>query len=231
MPFSSMRKSVILVAGGTGTRMGTDLPKQFLQLEEYPVLIWTILCFLQYDPGITVVVVLPEDQIKYWKGLCLKYEFTHPHQVVKGGETRFHSVRNGLETLTNTDLVAIHDGVRPLVSQQTIDNCFRQAAATGAAIPALPLNETLRRGTLEQSITVDRTIYYAVQTPQVFKYQLIKNSYTQVWNPSFTDDASVVEKSGFHVYMVPGNRENLKITHIEDLIVATAYLKKKKDTH
>jgi 2-C-methyl-D-erythritol 4-phosphate cytidylyltransferase len=151
--------------------------------------------------------------------------------VVKGGETRFHSVKNGIETLTETDLVAIHDGIRPLVSWQTIDNCFRQAGASGAAIPALPVNETLRRGSLEQSFTVDRNLYFIVQTPQVFKYELLKKSYMQEWDPSFTDDASVVEKSGFPVTMVPGNRENLKITHKEDLIIATAYIKKKKDTY
>jgi 2-C-methyl-D-erythritol 4-phosphate cytidylyltransferase len=227
---SSMRKSVILVAGGNGTRMGTDLPKQFLELEEYPVLMWSILCFLEYDPEISVVVVLPESQINYWKELCHKFNFSYQHQVAKGGETRFHSVRNGIESLTETDLVAIHDGVRPLVSRQTIENCFRQAASSGAAIPALPVNETLRRGSLEQSLTVDRNIYFVVQTPQVFKYPLLKKSYLQVWDPSFTDDASVVEKHGYPVTMVPGNRENLKITHIEDLIIATAYIKKKKDT-
>jgi 2-C-methyl-D-erythritol 4-phosphate cytidylyltransferase len=229
MLLSSMRKSVILVAGGTGTRMGSDLPKQFLLLEEYPVLMWTILCFLQYDPDISVVVVLPETQFKYWKELCKKFNFLYPHQVAKGGETRFHSVINGIEILTETDLVAIHDGVRPLVSLQTIDNCFRQAAKSGAAIPVLPQNETLRRGTLEQSITVDRNLYFVVQTPQVFKYQLLKNSFLQVWDSSFTDDASVIEKSGFPVTMVPGNRENLKITHIEDMIIANAYIKNKRD--
>jgi len=225
-----MRKSVIIVAGGTGKRMGSELPKQFLLLEEYPVLMWTALCFIQYDPEITVMVVLPETQIKFWKELCSKHAFYYPHLLVTGGETRFHSVKNGLEALPNTDLVAIHDGVRPLVSQFTIGNCFQQAADTGAAIPVLPVNETLRKGTLQQSVTVDRSNFYSVQTPQVFNYQLILDAYTQPWNSSFTDDASVVEKSGFPVIMVPGNRENLKITHAEDLIVASAYLKKKKDT-
>jgi len=225
-----MRKSVIVVAAGTGSRMGSDLPKQFLLLEGYPVLMWSILCFLQYDPGISVVVVLPETQIKFWKELCLKHAFHHPHQLVKGGETRFFSVRNGLETLAETDLVAIHDGVRPLVSQLTIDNCFKQAEATGTAIPVLPVNETLREGSLELSWTVNRNNYYAVQTPQVFKYQILKDAYRQEWDSSFTDDASVVEKCGFPVIMVAGNRDNLKITHPEDLFLASAFLKKKKDT-
>ena len=230
MLFSSPRKSVIIVAGGIGSRMGTDLPKQFILLEAYPVLMWTILCFTQYDPGIQVVVVLPETQIKFWKELCLKHAFHHTHQLAEGGETRFHSVRNGLKILAETDLVAIHDGVRPLVSQCTIDNCFKQAAATGAAIPVLPVNETLRRGTMGQSLTVDRNKYFSVQTPQVFKFPLLKDAYAQDWDPLFTDDASVVEKSGSPIIMVPGNRENLKITYLEDLIIAGAYLKKKKDT-
>jgi len=225
-----MTKSVIIVAGGSGSRMGSDLPKQFLLLENYPVLMWAILCFIEYDPTISVVVVLPESQINYWKELCLKYNFTHPHRVVAGGETRFQSVKNGLETLEINDLVAIHDGVRPLVSQLTISNCFSQAEASGAAIPVVPVNETLRTGTMEQSQTVDRGRFYTVQTPQVFKVEIIKTAYTQTWEPTFTDDASVVEQAGYPIRMVLGNRDNLKITHPEDLVVACEYLKQKKGT-
>ena len=223
-----MDKSVIIVAGGSGSRMGSDLPKQFLLLENYPLLMWTILCFIQYDPAISVVVVLPESQISYWKELCLKYSFTHPHRVVSGGETRFQSVKNGLEALGITDLVAVHDGVRPLVSQLTISNCFSQAEVSGAVIPVLPVNETLRTGTMEQSQTVDRTRFYTVQTPQVFKFEIIKAAYTQTWEPAFTDDASVVEQAGYEIQMVLGNRDNIKITHPEDLLVASEYFKQKK---
>ena len=225
-----MKNSVIIVAGGSGTRMGSELPKQFMLLEDRPVLMRAISCFINYDPAISIVVVLPESQIRYWSELCLKYAFDHPHQVVAGGETRFQSVRNGLYALGDTDLVAVHDGVRPLVSQSTIANCFNQAAETGAAIPVLPIDETLRMGRLEQSLTVDRTNYYSVQTPQVFRTLILKEAYTQEWNPAFTDDASVVENKGFAVMMVPGNLENLKITHPGNLLVAGAYLKKKKDT-
>ncbi len=225
-----MNKSVIIVAGGSGSRMGGDLPKQFLLLENYPVLMWSILCFIEFDPTISVVVVLPELQINYWKELCQRYNFTHPHRVVAGGETRFQSVKNGLETLGITDLVAIHDGVRPLVSQLTISNCFNQAEVSGAAIPVILVNETLRAGTMDQSQTVDRTKFYSVQTPQVFKFEILKTAYTQTWEPTFTDDASVVERSGYPIRMVLGNRDNIKITHPEDLVVACEFLKQKKGT-
>ena len=225
-----MRKSVIIVAGGSGSRMGTKLLKQFILLGNRPILMWAISCFIHYDFTIPVVVVLPESQINYWKELCTKYAFNHPHRVVIGGETRFHSVKNGLEALEETDLVAIHDGVRPLVSQATIENCFNQAARTGAAVPVLPLNETLRTGTMEQSRAVDRTNFYTVQTPQIFQTSILKDAYMQNWETAFTDDASVVERRGFSVTMVLGNRDNIKVTHSEDLLIARAYLKKKKDT-
>lgn len=225
-----MRKSVIIVAGGSGSRMGGDLPKQFIVLENYPVLMWTISCFIEYDASISVVVVLPESQINYWKDLCISYSFDQPHLVVKGGGTRFHSVRNGLEAIPETDLVAIHDGVRPLVSKKTIANCFNMAAETGAAIPVMQVTETLRTGTMEQSGTVNRELFFSVQTPQVFGWSIIKEAYKQEWNSAFTDDASVAENMGIPVKMVPGNRDNLKITHPDDLIVAAEYLKKKKDT-
>lgn len=225
-----MRKSVIIVAGGSGSRMESELPKQFIVLENYPVLMWSISCFIEYDSSIAVVVVLPESQISYWNELCKKYRYAVNHVVVKGGETRFHSVRNGLDAVGETDLVAIHDGVRPLVSKTTIENCFNMAAETGAAIPVLQVNETLRTGSLEQSKTVNRKMFFSVQTPQVFSWSMLKEAFKQSWNPAFTDDASVVENMGFPVRMVPGNRDNLKITHPDDLVVAAEYLKKKKDT-
>ncbi len=220
-----MNKSVIIVAGGSGTRMGTELPKQFILLENLPVLMWSILCFIHYNAAIRIVVVLPEAQIEYWKELCAKHKFHYPHQVVKGGVSRFYSVKNGLEVLGESEFVAIHDGVRPLVSRSTIENCFNQAVKTGAAVPVLPINETLRMGTMENSQTVDRSIFYSVQTPQVFQTILLKNAYAQCWNSAFTDDASVVEKMGFPVTMVPGNQENIKITHPGDLLLATEYNK------
>ncbi len=223
-----MKNSVIIVAGGSGSRMGSDLPKQFILLDHLPVLMWSILCFIKYDPAISIVVVLPESQINTWKELCHKYDFFHSHRVIAGGETRFQSVKNGVAELGISDLVAVHDGVRPLVSQLTISHCFSQAEASGAAIPVLPVSETLRAGNMQRSLTVDRTRYYTVQTPQVFKVEILKAAYAQTWEPSFTDDASVVEKAGYAIQMVLGNRDNIKITHPEDLLVARAYLKQKK---
>ena len=225
----TMKKCVIIVAGGSGTRMGGDVPKQFMLLENKPVLMQTLSCFIRYDPTITVIVVLPETQISYWKELCEKYSFEHAQQIVKGGETRFMSVKNGLEAIDDAVLVAIHDGVRPLVSQDTIDRCFCMAVKSGSAIPVLPVNETLRKGTFENSHTVDRSGYYSVQTPQVFRTEIIMDAYAQEWNASFTDDASVVENMGYRVMMVTGNQENLKITHPVDLLIAGEYLKSKED--
>ena len=224
-----MVKSVIIVAGGSGKRMGGELPKQFILLNERPVLMWTISTFIQYDADIQIVVVLPGFQIENWEELCYEFDFREAHSVVKGGETRFHSVKNGLEALPESDLVAIHDGVRPLVSQKTISNCFAQAALTGAAIPVLPVNETLRMGTMNFSTTIDRSTCFSVQTPQIFKTPLLREAYLQPWDASFTDDASVVEKKGYRVTMVPGNQENIKITHPADLIFAGELLKTKED--
>ncbi len=225
-----MNKSVVIVAGGSGLRMGSEVPKQFILIAKKPVLMWSISCFLQYDTNIQIVVVLPESQIPLWEDLCNQHSFHIKHMVVKGGETRFHSVKNGLHEVFGSDLTAIHDGVRPLVSQPTIHNCFEQAAKTGAAIPVLPVNETLRKGSMGNSVSVDRSNFYTVQTPQIFRTSILIKAYQQEWNSSFTDDASVVEKQGFPVVMVPGNPENLKITHPLDLLIATEYLKKKKDT-
>lgn len=222
-----MKKSIIIVAGGSGTRMGNDQPKQFLPLGNVPVLLWSINAFLQYDPSIELVVVLPEEQIEFWRELCKRHNFNHPHQIAFGGETRFHSVKNGLSTLSKPDLVAIHDGARPLVSIETIRNCFDEAARSGAAVPALPVSETLREGIWSQSATVDRNRFFTIQTPQVFRYTLLQTAYQQPWEMGFTDDASVVEKLGVAVSMVPGNRDNLKITYPEDLLVAELFLKSK----
>ncbi len=222
-----MKRSCIIVAGGNGSRMGSELPKQFLPLEGLPVLMHTILNFHNFDPTMELVVVLPEDEIESWQTLCMKYDFDTPHQVVKGGNTRFQSVKNGLSKLMEYDLIAIHDGVRPLVSNETLIRCFETAAAEGAAIPVLPANESVRQGTMERSVPVDRSHYFMVQTPQIFKATLILESYTKPWIPEFTDDASVAEHSGVKVHLVEGNRENIKITFPEDLQIAELFLKRR----
>lgn len=221
---ANLRKGVVIVAGGSGSRMGGDTPKQFISINGVPVLMHTIQKFLQFDPSILVVLVLPENQLAYWAKLCQKGRFDIPHQIAAGGQTRFHSVQNGLALTGQCDLIAIHDGVRPLVSTDTIARTFDAALQHGSAIPVLPANESLRQGTPEHSSAVDRSQYFMVQTPQVFRREILIESYRQPYDPAFTDDASVVEKAGRPVRMVPGNRENIKITHPEDLQIAALWL-------
>ena len=207
--------------------MGTGQPKQFLRIGGIPVLMHTIRNFYDFDPLIQLIVVLPADEISGWKDLCLLYHFDIPHVPVAGGNTRFQSVKNGLSLAVDCELIAVHDGVRPLVSHGTIERCFSGAAALGTAIPVLPANESLRQGNLSASVPVDRSQYFMVQTPQVFKASLIQESYNRPWIPEFTDDASVIEHSGSTVHLVMGNRENIKITFPEDLQIAELFLKAK----
>ena len=221
-----MKKFVIIVAGGSGRRMGSKIPKQFLELCGKPILVHTIQVFYDFDPECELILVLPEAQQEYWKELCLKHSFTLPHRIVSGGENRFNSVQNGLKLIDEEGIVFIHDGVRPLVSRQTIEKCYRLAQKNGNAIPVLPMNESLRKSEGKDSISVDRTLYFSVQTPQTFQINLIQIAYQQSFDTSFTDDASVAEKAGFPVFMVEGNRENIKITNPTDLIVAEAFLQK-----
>ncbi len=220
-----MKKFVIIVAGGSGTRMGTEIPKQFLELHGKPVLMHTIQVFYNYDPECELILVLPSSQQEYWAGLCLKHGFSLPHQIVSGGETRFYSVRNGLEQVTGEGIVFIHDGVRPLVRRETIDRCFETAWKNGNAIPVLAVNESLRKLEGGKNIAVDRSLYFSIQTPQTFRSEQIREAFRQDFDPAFTDDASVAERAGFSVNLVEGNRENIKITNPTDLILASAFLK------
>lgn len=221
-----MKKFVIIVAGGSGSRMGTEIPKQFLELCGKPVLMHTIQVFHDFDPECKIILVLPEDQQLFWNGLCLKYSFSLLHQVVSGGKTRFHSVKNGLSQITEEGIVFIHDGVRPLVSKETLGRCFETAQKSGNAIPVLPVNESLRKQESDKNISVDRSQYFSVQTPQTFRSEQILQAFKQNFDPAFTDDASVAEKAGFAIQMVEGNRENIKITTPTDLIIAEAFLKR-----
>jgi len=220
----AMRRSCIIVAGGNGSRMGTELPKQFLPVSGIPVLMHTIRNFYDFDPSLQLIVVLPADEIAYWKELCRSHHFDMAHLLIAGGATRFQSVKNGLGLAHDADLIAIHDGVRPLVSHETLDRCFQGAEETGTAIPVLPANESVREGNMYSSVPVDRSRYFMVQTPQVFKASLIQESYKQLWIPAFTDDASVAEHAGIAVHLVLGNRENIKITFPEDLRIAELFL-------
>jgi 2-C-methyl-D-erythritol 4-phosphate cytidylyltransferase len=217
-----MKKQIIIVAGGKGLRMGGEIPKQFLPVNGKPVLMLTLETFYRFDPQIKIILVLPREQQTYWNELCVKYHFEIPYLLADGGETRFHSVKNGLSMADDDGLIGVHDGVRPFVSQEVIAHCFDAASTKEAAIPVIDVVETVRKIDGEESVTVDRNNYKLVQTPQVFTSSLLKRAYNQEYSPLFTDDASVVEAMGVKVVLVPGNRENIKITTPFDMIIANA---------
>ncbi|MDR0558951.1 MAG: 2-C-methyl-D-erythritol 4-phosphate cytidylyltransferase [Prevotellaceae bacterium] len=216
-----MTNTVIIVAGGRGRRMGRDIPKQFLILDGIPVIMHTLQRFYQYDNCMKIILVLPANEIFTWKNLCVEHKFTIPHQTVEGGEERFHSVKNALKLTGENEIVAIHDGVRPLVSGKTIARCFEMAEKTGAAVPVVEITESLRYfESPDRSVSVNRKNYMTVQTPQVFKSEILVAAYAQAYSENFTDDASVVEKSGHLITTVEGNRENIKITNPVDMEIA-----------
>jgi 2-C-methyl-D-erythritol 4-phosphate cytidylyltransferase len=217
-----MQKIVIIVAGGVGKRMNSNIPKQFMLLGDIPVLMHTIRVFTRYDKDIGIRLVLPEEETESWKRLCRQFHFTVGHQVYKGGETRFHSVLNGLEGITGSCLVAVHDGVRPLVSVKTITNCFLTAEEKGTAVPVLIPKESIREIAGENSVSCNRELFRVVQTPQVFQSEIILHAYNTEYRESFTDDASVVEQAGYKIYLTEGNEENIKITSPLDLRIAEA---------
>jgi 2-C-methyl-D-erythritol 4-phosphate cytidylyltransferase len=218
------RKYVLIVAGGSGKRMNSNVPKQFILINGKPMLMHTFEAFYRFDAGCMFILVLPEPEIDNWKQLCTKFSFNIQHEIVAGGETRFHSVKNGLEKISDEGIVFIHDGVRPLVSQLTIENCYWAAIEKGNALPVLSPAESVRQLNNGQSKAVDRTRYFLVQTPQTFNVAIIKKAYSKKYSPKFTDDASVAEKDGIEINLVQGNRENIKITYPVDLIFAEALL-------
>lgn len=228
-------RGIIIVAGGKGLRMGTDIPKQFLPVKGKPILMHTIERFHSFDPSIHIVLVLPKHMQDYWKSLCNEYAFHIPYTLADGGATRFHSVANGLAlTDSRCTLIGVHDGVRPFVSTEVISNCYSTAQQHGTAIPVIDVFETVRHieryencdekteQTLAnaQSVTVPRSEYKLVQTPQVFDAQLLRQAYNQPFSDMFTDDASVVEAYGHSITLVEGNRENIKITTPYDIKLA-----------
>jgi 2-C-methyl-D-erythritol 4-phosphate cytidylyltransferase len=224
-----MKKVVIIVAGGRGKRMKSDIPKQFLPIFGFPILMHTIKKFYRYDSSIKIIIVLPKTQIKTWKKLCRDYKFKHGHDIVKGGITRFHSVKNGISKIRGKDwIVAVHDGVRPLVSLETIKRCFKKAASSGNAVPAIEIPESMRIIEKGRNSQADRGRYRLIQTPQIFQLKLLQEAFKQDYKTEFTDDASVVESMGHKINLVEGNKENIKITTPSDLLVAESYLKKTK---
>ena len=228
-----MPKYLIVVAGGSGTRMGAAMPKQFLPLDGRPILLRTLERFVEAVPGIHIITVLPKDHIEYWKELCIRYSFTTAQRLVPGGITRFHSVKNALAKVPEGALVAVHDGVRPLVSVRLIREMFAQMDRCRALIPVTPVTDTLKllaktedgRLQTKSGPAPDRSCLYGAQTPQLFHSEDLLAAYAQAFDTAFTDDASVVAKAGVPLSWTEGERLNLKITCPEDLILAEAILR------
>ncbi|MEO7991626.1 MAG: 2-C-methyl-D-erythritol 4-phosphate cytidylyltransferase [Chryseolinea sp.] len=217
----------LIVAGGKGTRIKSKLPKQFLELNGLPILMHTINAFVRYSVSIRIILVLPEDDFDIWNALCEKFNFNVPVILQRGGESRFQSVKNGLNKIEGEGLVAIHDGVRPLVSEDIIGASFRLAAVHKSAVAAVRLKESIRMTDQDNTKAMDRSRFRLIQTPQTFQVDLIKKAYQQKEDVSMTDDASVAERVGHIISLFEGSYENIKITTPEDLIVAEALLKQK----
>lgn len=213
------------MAGGNGIRMNSPVPKQFLKLDGKPIILHSINKFLDTDPNIEIILVLPQDYLKFWDALCAEFMFHKPIKIAHSGESRFHSVKNGLELVTEESVVAIHDAVRPLVSSKTILATFKAAEMYGNAVPAIPINDSIRQIESTRTIAVDRSRYCATQTPQCFRSDIIKKAYLQEYHYTFTDDAMVVESMGEQIRLVDGNPENIKITSPKDLLIAEVLLK------
>ena len=214
-----MKKVALIVAGGKGVRMNSETPKQFLLLKGTPILMHTLEKFSNLDE---VILVLPKYQISFWKELCTIHNFTIPHTITEGGETRFHSVKNGLEKINENSLIAIHDGVRPLISKNLIINLISEVIEGVGIIPIIPLKDSIREVEGKNSTHIDRSNLYKVQTPQCFLSDEIKEAYAQEYSEKFTDDASVFECNNGKIRSLFGEEKNLKITTEEDLKIASA---------
>lgn len=214
----------LIVAGGSGLRMGNTVPKQFIPLNGLPILMRTLNAFYSLSPKPEIILVLPEQEQNRWTDLCQEYSYEVPHTIVNGGKTRFQSVKNGLDVLKNEGLVAIHDGVRPFITTSLIEQCYTVAQQKGNAIPAIKPHESVRIGTIENNKIENRDMCWLIQTPQVFHVNEIKKYYNTGWQPHFTDDASVAEFNGAKINIVEGDRENIKITTPLDLMWANAFI-------
>jgi 2-C-methyl-D-erythritol 4-phosphate cytidylyltransferase len=221
-----MKKIAIIVAGGTGTRMGGAVPKQFIEINGKPIIIYSLEAFYKYDKSMQFIIALHPVYNSIWEELTRRYPSISGYTTVPGGETRFHSVLNALTKIEEESLVAIHDAVRPLVNQHTLQRCFKTAETDGCAIPCLEISESVREITSAGSRFVNRDNLRTIQTPQVFKSDILKKAFKQKYHNSFTDDATVVEKAGYKITLVEGNRENIKITTKEDLFLAEKLLDK-----
>ncbi len=223
-----MKKYAIIVAGGTGSRLSSDTPKQLLLLDGKPLIMYSIETFYRYDPGLHIIVAMHPAFMGKWTALCAGSGFTIPHQLVPGGETRFHSVKNALALVPGNGLVAVHDAARPLVTVDLISRTFSEAAGNGTAIPCVPVNETVRSIEKGKITLVDRSRLRITQTPEVFDISLLQHAYQQPYREEFTDDGSVVEATGRQVCLVEGEATNLKVTLPGDLEIAGVLLKRMK---
>ena len=219
----------LIVAGGKGTRIKSNIPKQFLELNGLPVLMHTIAAFYRYSEKINIIVVIPEDDFPVWQQLCSKHSFHKPVVLQKGGDTRFQSVKYGLSRISGDGLVAIHDGVRPMVNEDIIGASFRLAAVHKSAVASVRLKESIRITDQDTTRSVDRSRFRLIQTPQTFQVELIRKAYESKEDPSLTDDASVAERAGHLISLFEGSYENIKITTHEDLIIAEALLKNREN--
>ena len=215
--------SIIITAGGIGKRMQSNIPKQFLEVKGIPILMHTIRKFYEYDNTCQIILTLPEDWLTYWKELIVKYNFTIVHQVVSGGVERYDSIKNALQ-FCDSDVIGVHDGVRPLVSSETIKNCLVNVKEKGAIVPVITLKESLRKIEQNGSCSLDRKDYVSVQTPQFFLKEILMKSYEKAFHDKITDDASLVEESGFNISLVEGNEENVKITTPFDLKINNLFI-------
>ena len=218
------KRGVVIVAGGSGSRMQSALPKQFLMLGGEPIVARTINRFSEALPGAEIVVVLPEAHIPLWENLRARFDVA-PHRIVAGGKERFHSVLNGINALSSeVEYIAVHDGVRALVTKRLIIRAMRAVEEHDAVIPVVDVVDSYRRVEGDDSYIVPRSELRIVQTPQIFKAQLLRDAYNVAFSPTFTDDASVVEAFGGHITLVEGERTNIKITTPEDITLAESFL-------
>jgi 2-C-methyl-D-erythritol 4-phosphate cytidylyltransferase len=224
-----MKTYAIIVAGGSGSRMQSVVPKQFLSINGLPVLMHTLLAFHNSDTKPQLILVLPADYHDYWVQLYTTHNFNIPHQLVSGGETRFHSVKNGLGLIPDNEdsLIAVHDAVRPLTSRDIIDQSYQHAATNGNAVTAVKSRDSIRQLKDGNSLALTRDEIYLIQTPQTFQSAQLKKAFLQPYSPHFTDDASVVEATGIKINLIEGSYQNIKITFAEDIAIAELLLKNK----
>lgn len=214
-----MNRYAVIVAAGSGMRMGAPIPKQFLEVGGRPILMHTLNRFMAFDASIRLVVVLHPDYIEFWRSLCEKHDYSVPHSIVSGGSERFFSVQKAIQSLVDTEdaIVGIHDAVRPMVSVATLERCYATAQETGSAVPCISVNDSMRIVDADGNRSIIRSSLRIIQTPQCFSLNLLRRAFTQEYNTAFTDDASVVEALGESIELVEGNRENIKVTTPEDM--------------